>query len=960
MKKIIKASFFKKIVLPAFLAILLFILSVFIFIIPTFENNAILQKQNMLNELTNTAWSILNKYHKDYENKILTFKEAQTKAISEIEALRYGKDKKDYFWLTDLSPVMVMHPYFKELNGKSLENFADPDGTKLFIEAVNIAKSSGEGFIRYKWQFKDDSTHIVPKLSFIKKFSPWNWIVGTGIYLDDIQSEISSLTNKLLLILLAISIIITLIIFFITYQSLAIENRRREVEEQLRESREKYKSLLESTTEGIILLLNSKISYANNFIQNWLDYSIIELQNQNIFELFQTKKEIHFNEIQKETKLEIELIKKDKSRTEAILTILPIKFADKEGLLLTFKDVAEHRTIKTELEYFRTQLKNIYRFSDIAFFRFSLKGKSRLMEFNKKLIEILGYDSEFELKNTPMVNILSDKIELKNLLKGLNEKGEVLKKQIALRKKDGTSVNINMNLILTELNNNENKYCDGFIEVKDQANSFKEINDLSLQIAKVVSDNNQKIINSISPIVSCKTDTSFNNLIDILISKKSTYILPMINNNVLGIITLDDIVRRGNFANNNQNIIASDIMTSPVIYINESATIEKAVTIFKNKEVSHLIIKNLTGKLIGVLEKKMILGKYINFEELLSELINELKNPTELLLIRKQLPQFIKPLINELGNVEIVTKIISKFNDRITRIIIDYSIKEQGEPPVNFAFITLGSAGREELVFNSDQDNAIIYENPIDENSENVQKYFLELANKINKQLDLTGLPTCPGDYMASNIKWCQPLSVWKDYFNDWIVNAEPLNIMNISVFFDARKVYGDTSLFEELENYIYEILKGRTAFFYFLAQAATNFKPPLNLFGNIVTESSGKNIETIDLKNSIAQIVMFTRTYALYQGIREKGTIQRLNALKEKETLSEQTITEVSYHYNFLMHKRLENQITQIQSNSELNNYINPKKNSELEQMILKKVFTQMNSYQEKLSAEFMSAYKG
>jgi len=139
MKNILKASFFKKIVLPIypllsfFLMILmsqsgrkfelfLLFISVFAFVIPAFENNAIVQKKEMLNELTNTAWSILNKYNIDYEKGIISLEEAQKKAISEIEALRYGSDKKDYFWITDFQPKMIMHPYVHELNGKNLKD----------------------------------------------------------------------------------------------------------------------------------------------------------------------------------------------------------------------------------------------------------------------------------------------------------------------------------------------------------------------------------------------------------------------------------------------------------------------------------------------------------------------------------------------------------------------------------------------------------------------------------------------------------------------------------------------------------------------------------------------------------------------------------------------------------------------------------------------------------------------
>jgi signal transduction histidine kinase len=289
MKRIIRAGFFQKIVLPAMLAIILFVISLYVFVIPSFERSAIEQKRQMLHELTNTAWSILDKYHNDAVAGLVTHDEAQQLAITEIEALRYGRDEKDYFWITDLEPAMIMHPYVHELTGQSLQDYVDPDGKRLFIEAAELARSEGEGFISYKWQLRDDSSRVVPKLSFIKRFAPWEWIIGTGIYLDDVQAEISSLTNKLLLILLGITIIIALIIFFITYQSLEIETRRRKAEDQLRESREKYRSLLESSTEGIILLLNSSISYTNSYIQNWLQYTGSELHSMSIEAIFPSR-----------------------------------------------------------------------------------------------------------------------------------------------------------------------------------------------------------------------------------------------------------------------------------------------------------------------------------------------------------------------------------------------------------------------------------------------------------------------------------------------------------------------------------------------------------------------------------------------------------------------------------------------------------------------------------------------
>ncbi|MBN2613128.1 MAG: cache domain-containing protein [Bacteroidales bacterium] len=960
MRQLIKTRFFQRIVLPAMLAILMFVISVFAFIIPAFERNAVSQKKNMLLELTNTGWSILDKYHHDEKSGLLTLEEAQKKAIVEIEALRYGPDKKDYFWITDLTPVMIMHPYVQDLTGKNLKNFTDPDGTRIFMEALDIVEKQGEGFMRYKWQFKDDPEHIDPKLSFVKKFAPWNWIIGTGMYLYDVQAEISRLTNRLILILLGITLIITLIIFFITYQSLTIEKSRLEAEEQLHESKEKYKSLIESSTEGIILLMNSKISYANSFIQNWLQYSGEELQNIEVNSLFVSDIAINIAHIHQEKRLETDLKKKDGSVTNAVLTILPVRFAEKEGVLLTFRDTSEQRSARLELEDIKKRYQDVSKYSNLGLFRLSLKQKKQLVEFNHNVLSILGYTSKSELKKTPFTQILSGKSELKKILRELKEKQIVVNRHISLKKKDSSAVEVRLNLNLSVNLNDEYLFCDGIIEPLGNGLVPEEFNYSSFDIATLFSLNNQPVMEYSSPVISCPGDATILVAMEVMLQNNSSCVLLMLYQKCIGIITQKDIVNRFIYSKMAFNSLASEFMSAPVVYIEENTTVEVAASIFEKKKISHLVIRNLTGEPVGIIDKNKLFGVYINPVEAITETIGNSANIQELTNIRERLPGLIRPLLNETGSALTLSKMISKFNDGITEKIIKNAIRELGQPPVPFAFVSIGSAGREELVFNSDQDNAVIFEDKNTIPAETLQQYFLALSEKICTNLDETGLPLCKGGYMANNPKWCQPLGVWKEYFSDWIINAEPENILNISVFFDLRLVYGDNNLFKKLEDFVFDSLKGRTAFFYFLAQSVIGFKPPINVFGNIVTETSRKNVEIVDVKSCLAPVVMFARIYALYNNIRYNGTIDRINALGSLNILSQSTCDEVKFHFNYLMQQRMKQQITQIRNKTEISNEIIPKKMTEMEQLILKKVFSQMNGYQEKLSAEFMSAYKG
>jgi methyl-accepting chemotaxis protein len=152
----------------------------------------------------------------------------KAEALKQIKALRFGKEAKDYFWINDPTPTMVMHPFKPELDGKDLSDYKDPNGKKLFVEFAAVCQEKGEGFVDYMWPLPGKD-RPVPKLSYVKLFAPWGWIVGTGIYLDDvektlaekqvaIQSAIASQRNWLLGAMVLVMSALTAIITFIARQ----------------------------------------------------------------------------------------------------------------------------------------------------------------------------------------------------------------------------------------------------------------------------------------------------------------------------------------------------------------------------------------------------------------------------------------------------------------------------------------------------------------------------------------------------------------------------------------------------------------------------------------------------------------------------------------------------------------------------------------------------------------------
>jgi len=140
--------------------------------------------RDRLQNAVNIAYSALVNIEKD---AALDSQTKQEKAAALLATLRYGPENKDYFWINDMQPKMVMHPYKPEMNGQDLSANADPNGKRLFVEFVKVCRDNGEGFVDYHWP-KYGAADPQPKLSYVKLFEPWGWIVGTGVYIDDIQA----------------------------------------------------------------------------------------------------------------------------------------------------------------------------------------------------------------------------------------------------------------------------------------------------------------------------------------------------------------------------------------------------------------------------------------------------------------------------------------------------------------------------------------------------------------------------------------------------------------------------------------------------------------------------------------------------------------------------------------------------------------------------------------------------
>jgi PAS domain S-box-containing protein len=332
------------IVSPAILTFALFSLLIFAVIVPAMKRNVIERKKEMIRELTQAAWSELAGLHEQERQGVLSRAAAQQAAIARIQSMRYGDDGKDYFWISDTQTRMVMHPYRPDLNGRSLLDYTDPAGKRLFVEFTRVVLDRGDGYVDYLWQWKNDEQRVVPKLSYVKGFAPWGWIVGTGIYLEDVRAEISLVIRRVLQLAIGISAIIALLLAYISKQGLDLERQRWRAETALRESEEKYRLLVEGTTEGVLLVVQDRPVYANRTLLSRSGYTEEELAQLPLDRIIDPI--LNAGPVAPATERRARMIHKSGEVSDVLLASAPVTVGDKAGQILTVKDVAARR--KTE------------------------------------------------------------------------------------------------------------------------------------------------------------------------------------------------------------------------------------------------------------------------------------------------------------------------------------------------------------------------------------------------------------------------------------------------------------------------------------------------------------------------------------------------------------------------------------------------------------------------------------
>jgi CBS domain-containing protein len=426
-------------------------------------------------------------------------------------------------------------------------------------------------------------------------------------------------------------------------------------------------------------------------------------------------------------------------------------------------------------------------------------------------------------------------------------------------------------------------------------------------------------------------------------------------NQIIGIVTDKDIRSKVVARGLGYDTGISEIMAFPVQMISHNAICFDALLKMMKNRVHHLAIEQ-RGEIVSMITTHDIMvtqgtSPLYLFREIMAQ-----RKVEGLYSLAEKVQKVVRSLIEDGAKANNVTRMITILNDHILERLLSLLMEELGEAPLPFCWLLMGSEGRREQTFKTDQDNALIYADSADpELKQRAEDYFRIFSESAIQHLVKCGYPLCPGEMMASNLKWRQPLAIWKGYFSAWCNTPTPESVLHSTIFFDFRAGFGNSALAEELRGQLTDPLKRIDLFLLNLARNCLSSRPPLSFFKNFIVEKDGEHKNRFDLKTKgLVFFVDFARLMALKYNVAETNTLARLESLQDNQNVPHGLCAEVIEAYEFLMHLRLVHQVEMLERGEEPDNYINPKDLTDLEKQTLKEAFAVISRLQDFIKQEF------
>jgi len=310
-------------------------------------------------------------------------------------------------------------------------------------------------------------------------------------------------------------------------------------------------------------------------------------------------------------------------------------------------------------------------------------------------------------------------------------------------------------------------------------------------------------------------------------------------------------------------------------------------------------------------------------------------------------------LIEQDAGAGILTQVMSTLNDGVSRRIIALVVPRHRLPAAGWCWLTLGSEGRSEQTFVTDQDNGLVFSAADHAEARMLRPLFLAMAQEVNGALDACGMPLCKGGIMAGNEQWCLSVEEWQRSFSTWILTPEPQALLNATIFFDFRAQYGDESLALALRQHLQRLAPQAAGFLHMMAANAVAVEPPLGRLRDFVSQEGQQG--RVDLKKHGSRLfVDATRVFALSAGIAPVGTVPRLRESVMAARLNGQDMAAAVLAFRHLQRIRLLDQHRKLAAGQMPDNLLDPDTLNALDRRILVESLKQARRLQHALRQTF------
>ncbi|HEX6138088.1 MAG TPA: DUF294 nucleotidyltransferase-like domain-containing protein [Casimicrobiaceae bacterium] len=414
----------------------------------------------------------------------------------------------------------------------------------------------------------------------------------------------------------------------------------------------------------------------------------------------------------------------------------------------------------------------------------------------------------------------------------------------------------------------------------------------------------------------------------------------------IGMFTLVDLLRRVVLPGVPLTTPLAAVMSTPVVTLPAAATAHEAMETMAARGVRQIIVVDGTS-LVGIVSERDL---FALTRVSMRQVLDGLQQAVSLEALRHcadDIRALTHTLLAQGVGAESLTRTIASLNDALARRAIELTLARHALDDIDWCWLALGSEGRGEQTFATDQDNALAFTDGADVVVR--RERLLAFAHDVNEAFAALGFPLCPGGVMARNPEYCLTLAEWKDRFMGWLTAPTPQALLGANIVFDFRPLFGAAPLAEELQRWLFGYTRENQAFLRLMTQNALESGPPLGLIRAFATDDDPRHPGTLDIKvRGTRLFVDAARTFALAFGIADTNTASRLRAAGRAMRVDARYVEATVEAFQFLQLLRL--RIQDDAPEHAAANRIDPETLNEVDRRVLKEAFRQARKLQERL----------